>query len=108
MEKKAYRLEFTPSFIQSVDAEMEYWEQASPDKAKELLNGLVNLVDVIEKMPFSYPECEQLPTKNRIYRSALLSSRYRVIYKVKGNTVFYLSFFNTKRNPDSLKKLRKN
>jgi Txe/YoeB family toxin of Txe-Axe toxin-antitoxin module len=106
MAKKAFRLEFKPSFIQSVDDEMEYWERTSPEKAKELLNSMIALIDTIEKMPFMYPECEQLPTKAKSYRAAVLTSQYKIIYKITKDTIAYLSFFNTKRNSGSLKSLR--
>jgi Txe/YoeB family toxin of Txe-Axe toxin-antitoxin module len=106
MAQKTYRLDFKSSFIESVDEEIEYWQQVSPDKAKELLNSLLKMVDSIEKMPFMYPECEQLPTKAKVYRAAVLNPQYKIIYKVRGGVIAYLSFFNTKRNPGSIKFLR--
>ena len=57
-------------------------------------------------MPLMYPECEQLPTKAKLYRVAVLAQQYKVIYKVKGDMVSYLCFFNTKRHPGGIRNLR--
>jgi Txe/YoeB family toxin of Txe-Axe toxin-antitoxin module len=106
MEEKTFRLDFRSSFTDSVDKEVDYWQQVAPATATALLNRIVELINDIEKMPFMFPECKQLPTKNKMYRVAFLSAQYSIIYKVSRDTIIYILLFNNRQNPDKIKKIR--
>jgi len=60
----------------------------------------------IEKNPFSYPECEEIPTKNKIYRKAVCSS-WLIIYKIKLNVITVLGIIHSSRRRTRIKSLRK-
>ena len=62
-------------------------------------------LDAIETLPFAYPECRELPTPQKHYRSATHLKKYRIIYKVEADLIIFLLFFNTKQNPSRLKLL---
>jgi hypothetical protein len=67
MGQVSYRIDFAETFYESLDEELEYVDSYSPDKRKQLIEGLRNKLDAIEAMPFAYPECRELPTPQKQY-----------------------------------------
>ena len=75
--------------------------------AIKVTQAIWNTIDRIGAAPFAFKECEQLPTKTKIYRQAACLS-YLIIYKVTTTEVIILKVLHSARNAADIKKLRGN
>lgn len=55
----------------------------------------VDFLDIIEQ----FPEMGILEVPEKGLRSFLLTSQTRVFYRIKGNQIIILTFFDTRKNP---------
>ena len=58
----------------------------------------------IKNNPFVYSECENIPTKTKIYREARYKT-WLIIFKVKSAELIILGVLNSKQKPSSFKKI---
>jgi plasmid stabilization system protein ParE len=63
-------------------------------------------LDRISSNPMSFKECEEIPTKGKIYRRAICLS-WNIIYKIKENEILVLGIIHKSRKPSALKVLRR-
>ena len=77
-----------------------------PLNAVKVGDAIFTMIDKIEVNPFTFRECEELPTKNRIYRKAVCLS-WNIIYKIKANTILVLGIIHSSRKPSKIKTLKK-
>jgi hypothetical protein len=54
--------------------------------------------------PLIYAECENIPTKKKIYREARYKT-WLIIFKVKNTELIILGILNSKQKPSLFKKL---
>jgi len=77
-----------------------------PMNAIKLGDAIFAMFDKIADHPFAFKECEQLPTKTKMYRQASCYSWY-IIYKVLATEIVILGIIHQSRKPAKLKALRK-
>ncbi|MBL7729281.1 MAG: type II toxin-antitoxin system RelE/ParE family toxin [Dinghuibacter sp.] len=77
-----------------------------PLNAINIGDAFFELIERIARNPFSFRECEELPTKDRIYRRAVCYS-WSVIYRIKDNEVLILGLIHHSRRPSAIRKLKR-
>jgi|ERR1051326_1832157 plasmid stabilization system protein ParE len=77
----------------------------SEANAGKFVNEIKIFIRSLADFPEKYPECGELLSKKKIYRSAVFGN-YRIIYKIS-KQIEILDIFHTKRNPIHLKILRR-
>ena len=85
----------------------EYIEsKTSVAVAERVILKLADTAESVEKNPYLFSECAELPTKTKAYRN-IVKWNYRIIYKITSDYILILDIFHSKRNPKELKKLRR-
>lgn len=82
------------------------FENGQPLNAIKVSEAIDETIMRIVANPFAYKECEQLPTKTKMYRQAVCLS-WLIIYKITTAEILILSVLHGARNPSKIKKLRK-
>src|SRR4051794_536116 len=77
-----------------------------PLNAIKVSEAIENTIEKIAEHPFAYKECEQLPTKTKIYRQAVCLS-WLIIYRISNTEILILSIIHGARSPKKIGKLRK-
>lgn len=77
-----------------------------PSNAIKVGDAIFATIDKIAANPFSYRECEELPTKTKMYRRAVCLS-WSVIYKITETEIIILGIIHHSRKPAVFKSLRK-
>jgi len=62
-------------------------------------------ISKIERNPFAFKECEQIPTKTKIYRRAVCLS-WLIIYKITAHEIIILGVVHSARNPLRINAIR--
>ncbi len=83
-----------------------YILQSSKVNAEKFVNEIDKQTDKIKKSPKAYPPEPYLPTKNNLYRFALVMKSWKIIFKVTGKLLVFLGIIHTTRHPKAIKKLR--
>jgi plasmid stabilization system protein ParE len=102
----SYTLKWTGNAIYQLNSIVDYSKTFSEEKADELLDEILAFIETFTEMPLRFPECAELLTKKKMYRSALYE-KYRIVFKITKSDVIILGIIHTSRNPKILKKLRK-
>ncbi len=68
--------------------------------------AIFETIDRIKANPFAFKECEEIPTKAKMYRKAVCYSWY-VIYKVVDTSIRIIGVIHASRKPSKIKNLRK-
>ncbi len=77
----------------------------SPANAIKVGDAIFATIDRIERNPLAFKECEDLPTKSKMYRRALCYS-WVIIYKITDTEIIVLGIIHGARRPSASKKLR--
>ncbi len=77
-----------------------------PLNAIKVGDALLATIDRITASPFLFRQCEEIPTKGKIYRKATCYS-WPVIYRIKINEIIILGIIHGSCRPVRIKKLRK-
>jgi plasmid stabilization system protein ParE len=105
---KNYTLRVTRHALQNIDDITGYiaYIRHEPLSAIRIGDEIFKTIDRIEKNPLAFRECEEIPTKNKIYRKAVCLS-WLIIYKIKPVEIVILGIFHGHRRPSILRSLRK-
>ena len=105
---KAYSLRITEHALQDIDNITGYiaYIRHEPLNAIRAGDEIFKTIDRIEKNPFAFRECEEIPTKIKIYRKAICLS-WLIIYKIKPAEIVILGIIHGHRRPSRIKVLRK-
>ena len=105
---KTYSLRVTEHALQNIDNITGYiayiWHE--PLNAIHVGDEIVKTIDRIEQNPFAFRECEEIPTKNKIYRKAVCLS-WLIIYKIKPVEMVILGIIYGSRKSSRIKALKK-
>ncbi|AWG22102.1 hypothetical protein FFWV33_11565 [Flavobacterium faecale] len=106
--KKSYTLEITDNYHFTLRQIVYYiaFEQKQPLNALKVGEGINKAMIKIVKNPLLYAECENIPTKTKMYREAGYKS-WLNIFKVKSNEVTILGVISGKQKPNRFKKMTK-
>ena len=104
----AYKVRITENALQDIDYITGYiaFINHQPLNAIRVGDAIFNTIDRIGQNPLAYRECEEIPTRNKIYRKAVCLS-WLIIYKIKAKEVIILGIIHGARKPLRIKKFRK-
>ncbi|MES2849476.1 MAG: type II toxin-antitoxin system RelE/ParE family toxin [Bacteroidota bacterium] len=105
---KAYPVTITLNALQNIDEITGYiaFIKQQPHNAIKVGDDLFATIDKIAVTPFAYKECEELPTKTKIYRRAVCHSWY-IIYRIKPDEIVILGIIHQSRRSSKIKKLQR-
>jgi plasmid stabilization system protein ParE len=106
---KAYQVDLSVNAQQNIDEITGYiaFINHEPLNAIKVGSAIFNTIDRIAQTPYAFRECEEIPTKTRMYRRAVCLS-WLIVYKVIGDTILILGIIHRSRKPSMIKKLQKN
>mgnify|MGYP006299766663 CR=1 FL=1 len=110
-EKEAQRkrtLRVTENALDNIDEITEHIavEKQEPLSAIAVGDKIYETIDRIKLNPLAFRECEEIPTKTKIYRKAVCMS-WLIIFKIKPKEIVVLGVISGSRRPAKIKKLRK-
>ena len=105
---KAYSLRISENALQNIDDITGYiaYIKHKPLNAIRVGDKIFETIDRIELHPLAFRECEEIPTKTKIYRKAVCIS-WLIIYKIKASEIVVLGIIHCSRKPSRITSLRK-
>jgi plasmid stabilization system protein ParE len=105
---KTYSLRVTENALQDIDDITGYiaFIKHQPLNAIRVGDKIFAVIDRIELNPLAFRECEEIPTKTKIYRKAVCMS-WNIIYKIKASEIIILGIIHSSRRASKVKKLGK-
>ena len=106
--EETYQIRLTRQTQRSINQIVGYIAHIMREPQNDVRVGdkLFQTIDRIEKNPFVFRECEEIPTKNKIYRKAICMS-WLIIYRINHTEVVILDIIHRSRRPHRIKSLRK-
>jgi plasmid stabilization system protein ParE len=103
---ETYSLTIKANYFQNIEQIVDYiaFEQKQPLNAIKVGEGIHQTMLKIRNNPLIYAECENIPTKTKIYREARYKT-WLIIFKVKSTELIILGVLNSKQKPSLFKKL---
>ena len=105
---KTCSLRVTDNALQNINDITGYiaYIKHQPLNAIRVGDNILKTIDRIEKNPFAFRECEEIPTRNKIYRKAVYLS-WLIIYKIKPAEIVILGIIHGSRKPTKIKSFKK-
>jgi plasmid stabilization system protein ParE len=105
---KTYSIKVTENALQNIDDITGYIAYIKHDPLNAIRVGdrIFETIDRIEQNPLVFRECEEIPTKTKIYRKAVCMS-WIIIYKIKASEIVVLGIIHGSRRASKVRKLRK-
>jgi plasmid stabilization system protein ParE len=105
---KTYSLRVTENALQNIADITGYiaYIKHQPLNAIRVGDKIFETIDRIEQNPLAFRECEEIPTKTKIYRKAVCMS-WLIIYKIKASEIVVLGVIHGSRKASKVRKLRK-
>ena len=105
---KPYSLVVKANYYDSLEQIVDYiaFEKQQPLNAIKVAEGINKTMLKIITNPLIYAECENIPTKTKIYREAGYKT-WLIIFKIKNSQIIILGVLSGKQKPSSFKKIRK-
>jgi plasmid stabilization system protein ParE len=106
--KKAYALRITENAFQNINEITGYiaFVNHEPLNAIRVGDELFKTIDKIHINPTIFPECQEIPTINKIYRKAICIA-WLIIFKIRPFEIVILGIIHQHRRPSSIKGIRK-
>lgn len=103
-----YKVSVSLNALQNIDEITGYiaFINQQTSNAIKIGNAIWETIDRIAANPFAFRECEEIPTRYKIYRRAVCYS-WSIIYRVKENEVLILGVIHHSRKPARIRRLRK-
>lgn len=104
----AYEIEITQAALRNLDEITGYisFIHHQPFSSIKVGDAVFATFDKIKANPFAFKECEELATKNKIYRRAVCFS-WSIIYKIGSKKIIILGIIHQSRKSSVIKKIRK-
>jgi plasmid stabilization system protein ParE len=77
-----------------------------PANAIKVGDAIFKTFERIAQAPLAFKECEEIPTKTKLYRRAVCFS-WSVIYRITNDEILILGIIHQSRRPSKIAKLRK-
>lgn len=105
-DSKQYTLDISENYFQNLEEIVDYiaFEKHQPLNAIKIGNGINKTMNKIIENPLIYSECENIPTKSKIYREATYKT-WLIVFKIKNHHITILGVLSGKRKASSFKKL---
>jgi len=95
-----YKVIVAPAANDRMAEHFEFLARVSESAANKLLDGLVDDIESLQKMPFRNPvyDCPFVPQLK--YRYLISNKRYRIVYQIIDETVFVDDIQDCRQNDD--------
>ncbi len=105
---KAYSIRVSENALQNIDDITGYiaYINHQPLNAIRVGDKIFETIDRIKQNPLTFRECEEIPTKTKIYRKAVCMS-WLIIYKIKSFEIIVLGIIHGSRSASKVRHLRK-
>jgi plasmid stabilization system protein ParE len=105
---KNYQVRVSVNAIQNIEEITGYiaFVNQQPLNAVKVGDALFATIDRISRNPLAFKECEELPTKAKMYRRATCFS-WLIIYRIMAKQIVILGVIHSSRRPSRIKSLRK-
>ena len=105
---KTYSLRITENASQNIDFITGYiaYIRHEPLNAIRVGDEIFKTIDRIKKNPLVFRECEEIPTRNKIYRKAVCLS-WLIIYKIDSDNIVIPGIIHGHRRPSRIRGIRK-
>ncbi|TRX38060.1 type II toxin-antitoxin system RelE/ParE family toxin [Flavobacterium sp. ZT3R18] len=102
---ESYALTISQKYYEDLEQIVDYIEfvKFQPLNAIKVGDGIQKTMNKIILNPTIYSECENIPTKSKIYRKASYRS-WLIVFKFKGDVVTILGVLSGKRKSSSFRK----
>lgn len=107
--EKEYKVILSKSALQNIDEITGYiaFIKEQPGNAIIVADAIFDTIQRISLHPFAFRECEELPTKDKIYRRAVCQS-WLIIYIIKGHEILILGVMHKSQKPSTIRKILRN
>jgi plasmid stabilization system protein ParE len=101
---KSYPVRVTENALQNIDDITGYiaYINHQPFNAIRVGDAIYNTIDRIGENPFVFRECDEMPTKNKIYRKAVCQS-WLIIYRIKPDEVVIIGVLYAPRRASTIR-----
>lgn len=105
---KAYTVRLTENALQNIYEISGYitFINHQPLNAIRVGDKIFETIDHIGQHPYAFRQCEEIPTKNKIYRKAVCLS-WLIIYKIKPSEIIILGIIHSSRKPSKITAIKK-
>ena len=105
---KTYQVRISVNALQNIEEITGYiaFVNQQPLNAIKVGDALFKTIDRIAFNPLAFRECEELPTKTKMYRRAVCYS-WLIIYRIKGPEIVILGIIHSSRKPSKRRSLRR-
>jgi plasmid stabilization system protein ParE len=105
---KPYQVRITDNALQNIDDITGYiaYINHQPLNAIRVGDAIFATIDQIALNPYVFRECEEIPTKNKIYRKAVCQS-WLIIYRISTIEVIIIGVLYASRRASKIRGLRK-
>ena len=105
--KQSYQVRISDNALKNIDEITGYiaFINHEPKNAIKIGDKLFETIERIMLHPYAFKECEELPTKSKMYRSAVCMS-WLIIYKINLIEITILGIIHISRRPSKIKILR--
>lgn len=102
---ESYSLVISDKYYSDLEKIVDYIEFVNhqPINAVKVARGINETMDKIILNPTIYAECENIPTKTKIYREAVYKT-WQIVFKLKGKNITILGVLSGKIKPSRFKK----
>ena len=99
-------IEISPTAKQQLLAITDYYaEWGGLRSVENLINKITDKQNRILKFPKSYPIEPLLAERDIAYRSAIINSHYKMIYRIDGEIITISAFWDMRMDPRKLKQM---
>ncbi|RPI70953.1 MAG: type II toxin-antitoxin system RelE/ParE family toxin [Ignavibacteriales bacterium] len=105
---KPYSVRVTDNTLQNIDDITGYiaYINHQPLNAIRVGDAIFDTIDRIEKNPFAFRECEEIPAINKIYRKAVCQN-WLIVYSIKDNKIVIPGICHAYRRASKIRQLRR-
>jgi plasmid stabilization system protein ParE len=105
---KAYQVRISTNALQNIDEITGYiaFINHQPLNAIKVGDAIFATIDRIGLNPFAFKECEEIPTKTKMYRTAACSS-WTIVFKITSSEIVVLGILHSARRPSRFRALKK-
>jgi plasmid stabilization system protein ParE len=105
---KAYQVRLSLNAIQNIDEITGYlaFINHQPLSAINVGNAFFETIDRIGTNPLAFRECQEIPSKTKMYRRTVCLS-WIIVFKITDDEIIILGIIHTSRKPARLKIFKK-
>lgn len=103
-----YSLRITSFALKNLDQITGYiaFIKHEPQSAIKVGDRIFEKIEQIGNNPLAFRECEEIPTKSKLYRKAICLS-WQIVFRVRKKQITVLGIIHSNRKRSYIKKLRK-